>query len=153
MRGKLKFWFALVTSIPEVFIAFVISSTVASGKAERTTANAPATWGVAIEVPLRETNPPPALAAPLVPPSGISFADEVNRFETDLILQALEHTHWNKRQAAHLLRMNRTTLTEKIKRKGLLSEPALLRRARDFSSEAIAEHGRRSRAHPAGSHR
>lgn len=71
----------------------------------------------------RET--PPALAAPLVPPSGISFADEVNRFETDLILQALEHTQWNKRQAAHLLRMNRTTLTEKIKRKGLLSGPAM----------------------------
>ena len=32
----------------------------------------------------RET--PPALAAPLVPSSGISFADEVNRFETDLII-------------------------------------------------------------------
>lgn len=68
----------------------------------------------------RET--PAALAAPVVPASGLSFADEVNRFETDLILQALEHTHWNKRQAAHLLRMNRTTLTEKIKRKGIASE-------------------------------
>ena len=76
-------------------------------------------------LPSRPKEPPEepaALAAPVVPASGLSFADEVNRFETDLILQALEHTHWNKRQAAHLLRMNRTTLTEKIKRKGIASE-------------------------------
>jgi DNA-binding NtrC family response regulator len=62
--------------------------------------------------------------APRVPSTGISFSEEVNRFEIDLILQALEHTHWNKRQAAQLLRMNRTTLTEKIKRKGLTGDSA-----------------------------
>jgi DNA-binding NtrC family response regulator len=43
----------------------------------------------------------------------------VDRFETDLILQALEQTHWNKNKAAQLLGLNRTTLIEKIKKKGL----------------------------------
>ena len=60
--------------------------------------------------------------APSVPSSGLSFRDVVDDFETDLILQALEQTHWNKNQAAKLLGLNRTTLIEKIKKKGL--EPA-----------------------------
>jgi len=37
-------------------------------------------------------------------------------------VQALEQTHWNKNRAAQLLGMNRTTLLEKIKKKGLASE-------------------------------
>ena len=32
---------------------------------------------------------------------------------------ALEQTHWKKNQAARLLGLNRTTLLEKIKRKGI----------------------------------
>jgi DNA-binding NtrC family response regulator len=63
-------------------------------------------------------------AAPRLPASGLSFHDVVNRLETDLILQALERTRGNKNQAARLLRLNRTTLLEKIKKKGLeLSRP------------------------------
>ncbi|MEN8183733.1 MAG: sigma-54 dependent transcriptional regulator [Myxococcota bacterium] len=58
-----------------------------------------------------------------VPPDGISFNEVVDRLETDLILQALEQTSWNKNQAARLLGLNRTTLLEKIKRKKL-EEPA-----------------------------
>ncbi len=42
-------------------------------------------------------------------------------YETGLILQALEQTHWNKNRAAQLLGLNRTTLLEKIKRKQLES--------------------------------
>jgi DNA-binding NtrC family response regulator len=61
----------------------------------------------------------PAQSAPRLPPSGLSFRDVVDDFETDLILQALEHTQWNKNAAARLLRLNRTTLIEKIKKKGL----------------------------------
>ena len=61
----------------------------------------------------------PALHVPQVSPSGIAFRDLVDRFETDLILQALERTHWNKQKAAQLLGLNRTTLIEKIKKKGL----------------------------------
>ena len=43
----------------------------------------------------------------------------VGRLEADLIEQALEHTHWNKNRAASLLGLNRTTLIEKIKKRGI----------------------------------
>jgi DNA-binding NtrC family response regulator len=46
----------------------------------------------------------------------------VDRFEADLILQALEQTHWNKNRAARLLGLNRTTLIEKIKKKRLSAD-------------------------------
>ena len=58
-----------------------------------------------------------------IPPDGLSFNEVVDGLETDLILQALEQTSWNKNQAARLLGLNRTTLLEKIKRKKL-EEPA-----------------------------
>ena len=61
----------------------------------------------------------PAFAAPHVPASGLPFNEVVDRFETDIIRQALEHTHWNKNRAAQLLGLNRTTLLEKMKKKGL----------------------------------
>jgi DNA-binding NtrC family response regulator len=61
----------------------------------------------------------PAFAAPRVPASGLPFNEVVDHFETDLIRQALEHTHWNKNRAAQLLGLNRTTLLEKMKKKGL----------------------------------
>lgn len=54
------------------------------------------------------------------PESGIDFNSVVGDFEDKLILKALELTGWNKNQAAHLLRLNRTTLVEKIKKKGLV---------------------------------
>jgi transcriptional regulator with GAF, ATPase, and Fis domain len=57
-----------------------------------------------------------------LPQAGLSFHEVVDRFEADLILQALERTHWNKNQAARLLGLNRTTLLEKIKKKGLSPE-------------------------------
>jgi DNA-binding NtrC family response regulator len=57
--------------------------------------------------------------APRVPPEGLSFNNVVDQVETDMILQALEQTHWNKNRAATLLGLNRTTLLEKIKKKGL----------------------------------
>ncbi|MAE94881.1 MAG: DNA-binding response regulator [Deltaproteobacteria bacterium] len=60
--------------------------------------------------------------APRVTEAGLSFNDVVDDFEADLIRQALEQTHWNKNQAAQLLGLNRTTLIEKIKKKGLSPE-------------------------------
>ncbi|MCH7599479.1 MAG: sigma-54-dependent Fis family transcriptional regulator [Myxococcales bacterium] len=57
--------------------------------------------------------------APRVSDAGIEFNEVVAQLETDLILQALEQTHWNKNRAAGLLGLNRTTLLEKIKKKGL----------------------------------
>ena len=57
--------------------------------------------------------------APRVPAAGIDFNRVVEQLEVDLILQALEHTHWNKNRAAQLLGLNRTTLEGKIRKRGL----------------------------------
>jgi len=54
-----------------------------------------------------------------LPEDGLDFNDAVNNFENELILQALQRTAGNKNQAATLLNLNRTTLVEKLKRKGL----------------------------------
>ena len=60
--------------------------------------------------------------APRIPATGLAFNEVVDRFEADLILQALEQTHWNKNRAAQLLGLNRTTLIEKIKKKRLSAD-------------------------------
>jgi transcriptional regulator with GAF, ATPase, and Fis domain len=55
-------------------------------------------------------------AAPQINLSGgISFYDEVSKFEINLIKQALEITGGNQSRAARLLGMNTTTLNSKIK--------------------------------------
>ncbi len=54
-----------------------------------------------------------------LPDDGLDFNSAVDRFENSLILRALEKTGWNRNQAALILRLNRTTLVEKIKKKGL----------------------------------
>jgi len=54
-----------------------------------------------------------------LPTEGIDFNSAVDAYENALILKALEKTGWNRNQAANLLRLNRTTLVEKIKKKGL----------------------------------
>jgi DNA-binding NtrC family response regulator len=73
----------------------------------------PELQGSAPERKLREREAPRAAQA------GLAFHEVVDRFEADLILRALQQTHWNKNQAARLLGLNRTTLLEKIKKKGL----------------------------------
>jgi DNA-binding NtrC family response regulator len=57
-----------------------------------------------------------------LPEDGIDLRDAVEQFENKLILQALERTGWNKNRAAAVLRMNRTTLVEKLKKKNLLDD-------------------------------
>ena len=54
-----------------------------------------------------------------MPEIGTDFNSAVDAFENALILQALEKTGWNRNQAAAMLKLNRTTLVEKIKKKGL----------------------------------
>lgn len=54
-----------------------------------------------------------------IPETGISFKQAVSDFENELILRALEKTNWNKNKAASLLKLNRTTLVEKMKKKKL----------------------------------
>lgn len=53
------------------------------------------------------------------PDEGLSLEDTIQSIENELMLKALEKTSWNKNKAAQLLRMNRTTLVEKIKKRGL----------------------------------
>ena len=60
-----------------------------------------------------------ATAAPRVPSTGLSMPDVLRGIETDMIQQALELSHGNKNQAAKLLGLHRTTLLEKMKKRGL----------------------------------
>ena len=57
---------------------------------------------------------------------GINLNSAVTEFEKALILQSLEKAKWVKNKAAKLLKLNRTTLVEKIKRYQLdsLDSPA-----------------------------
>lgn len=69
-----------------------------------------------------QTGAAPVAASPEpVPdlPEELDFNSAVDQFENRLILRALEKTGWNRNQAAILLKLNRTTLVEKIKKKGL----------------------------------
>lgn len=52
-----------------------------------------------------------------LPPEGMDFNEFVKTVETDLIRQALIRTKGNRNQAARLLKLKRTTLVEKLKRK------------------------------------
>jgi transcriptional regulator with GAF, ATPase, and Fis domain len=54
-----------------------------------------------------------------LPEEGLDFNALVDAFESKLILMALRRTEGNKKAAAELLSLNRTTLVEKIKKKGL----------------------------------
>lgn len=54
-----------------------------------------------------------------LPTSDMDFNTAVDAYENALIMRALEKTGWNRNQAALLLKLNRTTLVEKIKKKGL----------------------------------
>jgi DNA-binding NtrC family response regulator len=103
---------------------------------------------VASDLPtaLQESSPAP-VAAPQIPPQGLNFRNVVDQFESDLILQALEITHGNKNRAAQLIQMNRTTMLEKMKKKGVKFDGG----SRD-SRETNG--GARTRAeHPGGSAR
>ena len=62
---------------------------------------------------------PPPTPSEIWPDSGIDFNALVNDFETQLIVQALKLTQGNKKEAARLLNLKRTTLLEKIKKKEL----------------------------------
>ncbi len=47
---------------------------------------------------------------------GASLKDLVREFEKSLIVTALKKSEWNQKKAAGLLRVNPTTLNEKLKR-------------------------------------
>jgi transcriptional regulator with PAS, ATPase and Fis domain len=83
-------------------------------------------------LPVEELPPPavvtaaePAAVTLSAPPeaewseSGLDFNGLISAFEDRLILQALNRTGGNKKEAARLLNLKRTTLIEKIKKKNL----------------------------------
>jgi len=51
-----------------------------------------------------------------IPDEGINFTSVVSQLERDLILRCLEKTGGNKRQAARLLNLSRTTFIDKLQR-------------------------------------
>ena len=61
----------------------------------------------------------PAAPSEPLPDAGIDLRAVVETYENTLIVQALERTGRNKNRAAQLLGLNRTTLVEMLKRKGL----------------------------------
>lgn len=56
-----------------------------------------------------------------LPANGICLSSAVEEFENRLILQALEKTGGNKKEAATLLNLKRTTFIEKLKKKKMMS--------------------------------
>jgi len=66
-----------------------------------------------------EVQPAPAASTTadvLFPDEGLDFEGYISGVELSLIKQSLERTQGNKRQAAKLLKLKRTTLIEKLKR-------------------------------------
>lgn len=66
--------------------------------------------------PVASMNPESFLNFEL-PEDGVDLKALVNSFEDHLLKQALQRTQGNKNKASELLRMNRTTLVEKLKKK------------------------------------
>lgn len=77
------------------------------------------------EAPMEAVEPLAATAAPIAMPSlpqideVVDFNAVISAYEDQLILQALRRASGNKKEAARLLTLKRTTLLEKIKKKGL----------------------------------
>lgn len=74
----------------------------------------------------RSGAPAPAPVTPQteeLPADGICLNSAVDAFENRLILQALQRTGGNKKEAASLLNLKRTTLIEKLKKKNLQFDP------------------------------
>jgi sigma-54 specific flagellar transcriptional regulator A len=67
---------------------------------------------------MRRAGAPQELLVDL-PPDGIDLRAAVEAYETSLIRQALQRTGGNKNRAAQLLGLNRTTLVDMVRRKGL----------------------------------
>lgn len=69
-------------------------------------------------LPVEVTRPAGELPLPAVtiPDSGLNFTSVVSQLERELLLRCLEKTGGNKRQAARLLHLSRTTLIDKLNR-------------------------------------
>jgi DNA-binding NtrC family response regulator len=75
-------------------------------------------------LPEEVVQPAASLLLPTVaiPDEGINFTSVVSQLERELILRCLQKTGGNKRQAARLLQLSRTTLIDKLHRLNLSDE-------------------------------
>jgi DNA-binding NtrC family response regulator len=69
-----------------------------------------------LPVEIRDRGESPILSAVTIPDEGINFTKVVSQLERELIMRSLEKTGGNKRQAARLLNLSRTTLIDKLHR-------------------------------------
>jgi len=67
-------------------------------------------------------NPVIAPSQAALPAEGFDFNEAVDNYERELIVSALQRVNGIKKKAAEYLNLNRTTLIEKMKRKGLLDQ-------------------------------
>lgn len=67
-------------------------------------------------------NPPSQAAFSSDSSEGVDFNEAVDNYERELIVSALQRVNGIKKKAAEYLNLNRTTLIEKMKRKGLLDQ-------------------------------
>jgi DNA-binding NtrC family response regulator len=65
---------------------------------------------------VRQSSQSVILPAMAIPDEGINLVSIVSQLERELILRCLEKTRGNKRQAAKLLNLSRTTLIDKLHR-------------------------------------
>ncbi len=72
------------------------------------------------KVEILDTTEPVAGPKLVIPNDGIDLNNIIRELEDNLISQALSRTNGNKNQAAKLLRLNRTTLVEKLRKRGAI---------------------------------
>ena len=70
----------------------------------------------ALPMDVREGMDRPGLTDLSIPDEGLNFTSVVSQLERELILRCLEKTGGNKRQAARLLQLSRTTFIDKLQR-------------------------------------
>jgi DNA-binding NtrC family response regulator len=72
-------------------------------------------FGASSSAPLASST----VSLPHMPEEGINFASTMSQVERELILRYLEKAGGNKRRAARLLHLSRTTLIDKLQRLGV----------------------------------
>ena len=70
----------------------------------------------ALPIDIRQVSIAAVVPPVAIPDEGIHFTSVVSQLERDLILRCLEKTGGNKRQAARLLNLSRTTFIDKLQR-------------------------------------
>lgn len=77
----------------------------------------------------------------VLPNRGVDLKSIVAAFENHLVDQALLRTNGNKNKASELLQMNRTTLVEKLRKRGLITPLSARESIRRFEEEDSAPFG------------